>query len=372
VRGERRPATWPSGFAEGTTNRRALLVLSALRGLTPLKLLELAGLRGSARSCLAAVREGEAGSETDRQFANELDPVSIESSVTASGARFVPVGSHEYPAQLEHLKDPPAALFVIGRPLPLVVSAVAVVGARNCTDFGRDMARTIGRDLAAFGVCVVSGAARGIDAAAHEGALAAAGHTLAVLGCGIDQAYPPQSRSLLRRIAVEGTIVSEYPPGVPAEPFRFPARNRIVAALGRALVVVEGGEGSGSLISAEHALDLGREVFAVPGAVHNPLAEVPHALIREGAGLIRGVDDLLQDLGLAGTSHGDDLPRRLDVTPSEWNAFEKITGSVLPETVARLMGLSVPEVIPLLMSLEMKGLVRSVGGRFERRMRTRR
>ncbi len=370
VRDDGLATKWPDGFAKARADLRALLVLSSLRALTPLKLLELARLHGSARACLTAVREGRAGSEGDRRYARDLDPDDIEAAVSACEARFIPVGADDYPAQLEHLSDPPAGLFVRGRPLPIPGSLVAVVGARNCSGSGGDMAWNIGRDLAARGVCVISGAARGIDAASHEGALAAGGHTVAVLGCGIDRAYPPGSRSLLARIANEGTIVSEYPPGVPAGPYRFPARNRIIAALARGLVVVEGAAGSGSLISAEHALDLGREVFAVPGAVDNPLAEVPHTLIREGATLIRGVDDLLSDLGLdrAGTA-GVGIAARLDVTASERAAFDRITGTVLPETVARGLGLTVPEVLPLLMSLEMKGLVRSVGGRFQRRIR---
>jgi len=364
-----RPTKWPAGFAEGREDRSALLVLSCLRGLTPRKLLEMAARERSAAACLAAVRGGRAGSDADREFAGELDPARIEAALSACGARFVPADSQEYPATLDELADPPAALFVLGRALPVPGAAVAVVGSRSCTDFGRDLARDIGEGLATRGVCVVSGAARGIDAAAHEGALAAGGHTAAVLGCGIDQAYPPGSRALLARIAREGTVVSEYAPGVPAEPFRFPARNRIIAGLGRALVVVEGAKGSGSLISAEHSLDLGREVFAVPGAVHNPLADAPHALIREGATLIRGVSDLLADLGRSGGRDGEPPPVRLDVTLAEQAALDRITGSVLPEKVAREMGLSVPQVIPLLMGLEMKGLVRSVGGRFEPRSR---
>ena len=200
---------------------------------------------------------------------------------------------------LDLLADPPIGLFVKGRPLTGMPDVVAVVGARNCSSLGNEMAMDIGSALGSAGACVVSGAARGIDAAAHRGALAAGGTSIAVLGSGIDLPYPKGSAQLLERIAAVGAVVTEYAPGVKAEPFRFPARNRLVAALSRALVVVEGAEGSGSMISVEHALDLGRDVFAVPGTVTNPLAQVPLALIREGATLIRGADDLLADLGLA-------------------------------------------------------------------------
>ena len=174
----------------------------------------------------------------------------------------------------------------------------------------------------------------------HRGALAAGGTSIAVLGSGIDLPYPKGSAQLLERIAAVGAVVTEYAPGVKAEPFRFPARNRLVAALSRALVVVEGAEGSGSMISVEHALDLGRDVFAVPGTVTNPLAEVPLALIREGATLIRGADDLLDDLGLAA---------RLAVAPppglpdDERTVYEQLVEPLLPDALARRAGISIPD-----------------------------
>ncbi len=366
--GEEAPRWWPNGFADGHANRRAVLVLSSLRGLTPRRLLALAAREGSAAACLAAIRAGLAGSDGDRGYARRLDPEVLEAAVEACGARFVPAGSEEYPEGLRDLKDPPAALFVRGRSLRGFEPGVAIVGARNCTELGREMARSIGRGLGRSGVCVVSGAARGIDAASHEGALEVGGDTVAVLGCGIDRSYPPGSRSLIASIERSGALVSEYAPGVPAEPFRFPARNRIIAALGRALVVVEGAAGSGSLISADHALEIGRDVYAVPGAVNNPLAEVPLALIRDGAGLVRDAADLLISLHLSEIGAPPGASRIADATAAEQAALEHLTGPVLPERVAREMGVSLPEAISLLIGLEMKGLVRSVGGRFERRL----
>lgn len=365
---EEGPRWWPEGFADGLANRRAMLVLSSLRGLTPRKLLLLTDRFGSASACLAAIRAGRAGSDGDQRYARELAAEAIEAVVRTCGARFVPAGSEEYPEGLRDLKDPPAAVFVRGRPLGEFEPGVAVVGARNCTDLGREVTRSIGHALGRSGVCVVSGAARGIDAAAHEGALEVGGDTIAVLGCGIDRVYPPGSRSLIARIAGAGAVVSEYAPGVPAEPFRFPARNRIIAALSRALVVVEGAARSGSLISADHALEIGRDVFAVPGAVNNPLAEVPLALIRDGAGLVRDAGDLLISLHLSAAGAAPGALRVADATPEEQAALGHLTGPVLPERIARDMGVGVPEAIALLVSLEMKGLVRSVGGRFERRL----
>jgi DNA processing protein len=356
---------WPSGFGRGPAERRALLILSALRGLKPLDLLRLARAEGSAVRSLAAVRAGRAGSERDVEHARSLDAERIDDGLRSCGARLVPWRSREYPAQLEHLLDPPGWLFVRGDPPPAQPGTIAVVGARGCTQLGRDIARDLGARLAAAGATIVSGAARGIDAAAHEGALEAGGRTVAVLGCGIDLAYPRASRRLLGRIQEQGSILSEYPPGVPPEAHRFPARNRIIAALCAALVVVEGRERSGSLISARHALEHGRDVYAVPGAVNNPLSATPNTLIRDGAGLIRDARDLLSDLGL------DVGGRRLvpaHLTLAERAALDAMTGPVLPEVVARALGVSVAEAVPLLIQLELKGLVRSAGGRFEPRL----
>ncbi|MCJ7832241.1 MAG: DNA-protecting protein DprA, partial [Actinobacteria bacterium] len=214
----------------------------------------------------------------------------------------------------------------------------------------------------AAGAVVVSGAARGIDSASHEGALAAGASTWAVLGSGIDVAYPRSSASLIDRIAEVGSVISEYPCGVPAEPFRFPARNRIIAAVSSAVVLVEGAEHSGSLITAEHALDLGRDVFAVPGAVNNPLARAPLQSIHDGAGMIRGVDDLLMELGLA-----DDRGAavRAQMSLAEVAVCDLLPGPTLPEVVARELGCDMTQLMPILLSLEMRGLVRNEGGRFE-------
>jgi DNA processing protein len=356
---------WPAGFAQRPADRQAALVLSALRGITPGRLLELAQTHRTAREVLRRIRDGDAGSERDRTIALALGAEVIARSLGPCGARFVCVGDPEYPAQLEHLADPPLAIFVRGRPLGSSVEAVSIVGARNCSDLGRDVAHGFARALSEHGVVVVSGAARGIDAAAHEGAIDAGGRTTAVLGCGIDAVRQPRTRALIQRILEGGTVVSEYLPGVPPEGFRFPARNRIIAALSRALIVVEGEADSGSLISAEHALDIGREVFAVPSSITSPLSAAPHRLIREGATLIRGAEDLLADLGVAST--GRDGVNEPNLPPPERAALGAVLGSVVPDRVAARLGVPVPDALALLLRLEMRGLVRSVGGRFERR-----
>jgi DNA processing protein len=183
------------------------------------------------------------------------------------------------------------------------------------------------------------------------------------MGSGIGSVYPAGSRRLVERIAATGTIISEYPPRRPPSQYSFPARNRIVAGLARATVVVEGARGSGSLISAEHAMEFGRDVFAVPGAVTNALAEVPLQLIRDGATMIRSAEDLLNDLGLQLVA--GEVADRVELSDAERDVLAHLGTPMLPDRLAPLVGSTVPEVVAVLMRLELRGFVRNVGGRYE-------
>jgi DNA processing protein len=355
---------WPHGFAAGADGRRALLVLACLRGITPRALHELAWRVGTAQACEAAIRTGAAGTDGDREHIDRVDPAEVERNLTRCGATLLVHGDQGFPACLNDLLyDPPGWLFVRGRQLREDQMRVAVVGSRRCSSLGREIAHDIGRRLAGAGVGVVSGAASGVDGAAHRGALAAPGPTVAVLGCGIDIAYPGSNAGLIERVAEVGTVISEYPPGLPAEPRNFPARNRIIAALGRALVVVEGAAKSGSRISVDHALDLGRDVFAVPGPVTSPLAETPLQLIRDGATMIRGAEDLLADLAIGELLLQAPPP---DLPEEERRCYEALSAPSLPDALERAAGLSIPDVMTALINLELRGLIRSVGGRYER------
>jgi DNA processing protein len=361
------PRGWPPSFGEGGDERLAILTLSEMRALRPLRLHAEAWETGSARGCVESVRRGRLGSEGDRAWLPQVDPHVTAARVEEAGARFITPADPEYENRLNDLRDPPASLFLVGRQLVESPQRVAIVGSRKCSNLGRDVAQDLGRALVASGIAVVSGAAHGIDAAAHRGALQAAGRTVAVLGSGIDVAYPASSRGLLERIAESGTIVSEYPPSMPAGPQHFPARNRIVVALARALVVVEGAAKSGSRISVDHALDLGREVFAVPGPVTSPLAETPLEMIRDGATLIRGANDLLDDLGIDRTAPPPAPP---DLDDGERRVWEALSGGSLPDAVAREAGMPIPDAVTTLIQLELRGLIVSVGGRYERRHRS--
>jgi DNA processing protein len=205
-----------------------------------------------------------------------------------------------FPALLGAIHDPPPGLFLRGAAAPELLQqpSVAVVGARSCSSYGRSVARSLGRELAAAGLVVVSGMARGIDGEAHRGALDADGFTVAVLGCGIDRDYPAAHAELARSICERGLVVSEYEPGIEPAPWRFPARNRIIAGLCSATVVVEARERSGALITADFALEEGREVLAVPGEITSSLSAGTNALLRLGATPVTCAEDVLEVFGL--------------------------------------------------------------------------
>lgn len=204
-----------------------------------------------------------------------------------------------YPILLKTIPDPPVVLYAKGALEPRDLHAVAIVGSRKCSHYGREQAERFGGLLAGSGVTVISGGARGIDSAAHRGAMAHPhGRTVAVLGCGIDVTYPPENEALFRQIATRGAVLSEYPLGTPPLADNFPRRNRIVSGMSRGVLVIEADERSGALITARQACDdHGRPVFALPGRVDNPLSVGPHKLIREGAALCAKVEDILDNLG---------------------------------------------------------------------------
>jgi DNA processing protein len=235
------------------------------------------------------------------RFRERFDQAALLERLRETGVRWLPRSDPAFPASLRSIFDAPAGLFLRGRGgvEALDRPTVAIVGARACSAYGRHVARSLGRELAAAGLVVVSGMARGVDGEAHRGALDAGGVTVAVLGCGIDRDYPAAHAELARRICAEGLVVSEYAPGVEPAPWRFPARNRIVAGLAQATVVVEARERSGALITADLALEEGREVFAVPGEITSALSAGTNALLRLGATAATSVADVLEAFGLA-------------------------------------------------------------------------
>jgi DNA processing protein len=267
-------------------------------------------------------------------------------------------GSDCYPPLLAQIHDPPATLYVRGNPDVLSRSAVAVVGARSCSSYGAQVARDLARELAASGVVVVSGLARGIDGEAHRGALEAGGTTIGVLGCGIDRDYPRSHAALAERIREDGAVVSEYPPGVEPAPWRFPARNRIIAGLCLATVVVEARERSGALITTDFALELGRDVFAVPGEITSALSAGTNDLLRQGAAPLTRVGDVFAALGLE-----PEPPPRLQVSEPAASVLALLADEACAaDELARLAGRPSAEVAVMLVELELAGLVAEADG----------
>ncbi len=294
-----------------------------------------------------------------------------------SGNRLLPITAEDYPPLLRELPDPPLMLFLRGDPALLGLPQIAVVGSRNASRGGLENAHQFARHLAENGLVVTSGLAAGIDSAAHEGALAAgSGTTIAVLGTGLDRVYPARNRELAHRIASEGLLVSEYPPETAPLPGNFPRRNRIIAGLSLGTLVVEATLGSGSLITARLASEIGREVFAIPGSIHNPQARGCHALIREGAKLVETGTHIVEELA-------SQLGRMLPDQTGEPEAEEAAGSDLDPDyrEVLELMGwepvstdwlvaqsrFSAAEISSMLLLLELQGHVSSeAGGLFTR------
>jgi DNA processing protein len=287
-----------------------------------------------------------------RSFERRFDERAYLESLAAAGRRFLPRSAREFPSLLRAIHDPPVGLFLRGIAEPELLSrpAVAIVGARACSGYGASVARSLGRELAAAGLVVVSGLARGIDAEAHRGALEAEGATVAVLGCGIDRDYPAAHAELARRVADSSLIVSEYAPGVEPAPWRFPARNRIVAGLCAATIVVEARERSGALITADLALEEGREVFAVPGEITSSLSAGTNALLKLGAALLTSSADVLASFGIEPETPQSERSPLLELLPAS------------ADELVRRTGLAADEIARALVELELAGLVSASEG----------
>ena len=259
----------------------------------------------------------------------------------------------EFPPLLKEIANPPSCLWTRGDRTLFAPTAIAVVGARDATREGLEIAYQIAADLARAGVVVVSGLARGIDAAAHTGALDAKGKTIAVLGTGIDRVYPAENKTLHERIASQGLLVTEFAPGSPPDLFHFPQRNRIISGLSKAVVVVEAREKSGSLITARLAGEQGRDVMVVPGPIRSGQNRGGHALLRDGAKLVEAAVDILQELGVANTG----IPSRESVETIEFTV----------DDVAVQLRITPGEALARLLEWELTGEIQRIGsGRFVR------
>ncbi|MGQ9880733.1 MAG: DNA-processing protein DprA [Armatimonadota bacterium] len=280
-----------------------------------------------------------------------------------SNARLLTWRDEGYPPSLREIEDFPPLLFVRGSLQERDRFAVAIVGTRKPTSYGRNVTERLARELSRYGLTIISGGARGIDTAAHTGALRTDGRTIAVLGSGIDVPYPPESAALFNRIANQGAILSEYPPGTPPDTWRFPARNRIVSALSLGVLVVEAPNDSGALITANYALEQGKPVFAVPGNIDTGQSAGCHKLIKEGATLVDSVEDIVRMLGIAPEPPPERPTQIPTLTPIQQKVLHAL--SLTPKHVDALaeeLELPVAQLNAELLMLEMHNLVRRQPG----------
>lgn len=268
-----------------------------------------------------------------------------------------------YPSRLKEIDQPPPVLYVRGKLLPEDEWAVAVVGTRRITAYGRQVAEEICGALARQGVTVVSGLARGVDAVAHSTALRCGGRTLAVLGNGVDHIYPPEHRQLGERIIAQGALVSDYAPGTPPDGANFPPRNRIISGLSQAVVVVEAGERSGALITAEFAVDQGRDVFAVPGNISAPQSRGTNKLIQQGARPLLDIGEVLDLLNLTMVNEHRAVRKAVPSDATEAKLLSLLDSEPRHvDEIRDLAGLPIEQVSATLALMELKGMIRQVGG----------
>lgn len=317
---------------------------------------DLGNLRGisvQVRSRVAVARTKLPGMEQALARLEDLD------------VKLYPLDHPLYPPLLKQIPDPPCLLYVRGELKEQDRFSIAIVGSRSPRPYGLQMARKLGADLAKAGLTIVSGGARGIDAAAHEGALKAGGRTIAVLGCGIDISYPSEHKELFARIAEQGAVATEYPLGAAPESWRFPRRNRIISGLSRGVVVCDAPQDSGALITATCAVEQNRDVFAVPGNVDTEHNRGAHSLLKDGAKLVESADDVLSEYGLDSVSEegtAQELPR-IQVSSEERLILEMLDlEPLLLDSIIDRSGLGASDVSGLLTFLEMKRLVKRVAG----------
>jgi DNA processing protein len=360
---------------------RALLILHLVPGLGPRLTAALLERFGSAEKALRAtpaeLREvpylGAKLADDIHQAMRRVDVDAELARIDRHGVQLLALGTPDYPATLATIPDPSHLLYLRGSLTPADANAVALVGSRNCTTYGKRVAERLATGLVRAGYTVVSGLARGIDGMAHRAALQAGGRTLAVLAGGLARIYPPEHAELAREVAASGALLTESV--MEQEPLAplFPARNRIISGLCRGVVIVEAAEKSGALITASHAADQGRTVLAVPGPIDSPASGGTHELIRKGAVLVRGVDDILEELRGISPLVSEAAPAAAPAPPPQLDAVQQRVWDFLAEQPRHLdemvqqLGLPVPQLTGILMALEIKKVVRRlVGNRYER------
>lgn len=373
------PALYLKGPLAGTldTDLACWIALSRVKGLGCVGFKKLASYFAAPTDAFSAsVAELEQIEGLDKDVIASLTSFSAWNEareemrrVYQAGVVVVPFTDPLYPARLRAIADPPPLLYLKGNLRPEDEKAVAVVGSRSASEYGRRVARDLCRGLAFLGFTVVSGMARGIDGTAHETALDSGGRTIAVLGSGVDRAYPPEHAGLYQRIGAQGAVISEFPLGTRPLAFNFPARNRLIAGLSLGVVVVEATEKSGSLITAALAVEQGRDVFAVPGEVGSSRSRGAHRLIRQGAKLVERVEDIVEEIAPQLMTGGFAAkPQERTLPPNASDETRKIFALLMErplhiDDVIQTSGLSSARVAEVLLELELQGFLRQLPGK---------
>lgn len=291
--------------------------------------------------------------------------------VSRNSIEVITIKDQRYPYLLKKIYDPPVLLYSLGR-FKTCEASIAVVGSRRATEYGLQASETLSESLARCGFTIISGMARGVDGRAHAGALKVKGITTAVLGCGLDIVYPVENRELMKRIIQTGCVISEYPPGTPPIPRNFPARNRIISGLSKGVVVIEAAEKSGSLITAKFALEQGRDVFALPGNISSINSFGTNKLIRDGARIVTGLDDIFQELNVTFTRNNtavESAKKHIDYNFEGLDEEEKLLAGLLIkenlhiDAISLLSNMDMKRVNSVLIMLELKGIVEQLPGK---------
>ena len=374
-------------MAATLNQRQALLVLNGLQHVGPVMLRRLleafegdpaAILSGQRQKLLQVKGVGDKAADALTNWAEHFNLAKEVERMKASGVRFLAQTDEAFPPMLRETYDPPIGLYWKGQ-YNVDRPCVAIVGTRRATLYGQSVARKFAAELSRLGFCIVSGLARGSDSAAHEGALEAGGKTVAVLGCGLDIVYPPENLELYQRIAAAGAVASEFPFGRRADRQTFPMRNRVVAGMCEAVIVVESDKAGGSMITARFAGEQGRQIMAIPGRIDQASSAGCHQLIRDGATMVTSVDDVLEELRYARPTQTEaellveeaqSRSPTVELTGLEREVLACFTGGELcpPDQISQQTNRSPAEVSATLMGLEIKRLVAKRGdGRFEAR-----
>jgi len=361
------------------TSREAYIAFNMLDQVGPVRTRKLIAAFGSPEAVFTAPESDLSkvpgiGRELARSITEgreKVDPAAEEERAARQNIRLVTFIDDEYPAMLKEIHDPPLVLYMQGGLVKADQHSLAVVGTRHASHYGISVADRLSYGLSKAGFTIVSGLARGIDTVAHTAALKAGGRTLAVIGSAIDKLYPPENAELAVKIAAQGALISEYPLGRPPDRQTFPYRNRIVAGMSMGIVVVEAGEKSGAVITANTALDQGRHVYAVPGRIDSPTARGCHALIKQGAKLIETIDDIIDDLQMLIPRNIDRKAAELKKSPDVMLSEDEMAavkalgrGGLHVDALARECGLNAGRLNSLMLGLEMKRVVRILPGRF--------